>query len=283
MRIFASILLFSLHTCALPALAVEEFILDGLPAAVSQDTVTPGNSTPIPMAPLDSSGVRVNPSTEDKQDDEISELQTLNTKVIKADTDDVTITASALPAGAATAAKQDDIIADLSSIDGKITKADTDDVAVTSSVLPTGAATEAKQDSTITELQDIDAKLPAIGQKVGSGSVSVVIASDQVVPARLTAPSSCTVKQAAITVGTSAVRLTTDAAAPTAGRQALSFMLDPSAQATCYMGSSSVTTSSSTRGLLIFPGATQDRVMDANDYYMICNLPGQTVFIVECE
>jgi hypothetical protein len=92
-----------------------------------------------------------------------------------------------------------------------------------------------------------------------------------------------TVKQAAITVGTSAVRLTTDAAVPSATRQRLNFMLDPASTANCYMGASSVTTSSTTRGLIIFPGATQEYVNDANDYYLICDAAAQTVFVTEAE
>ena len=47
----------------------------------------------------------------------------------------------------------------LTSIDQKTTKVDTDDVTVTSSALPTGASTEANQSAMITELQQIEAEL----------------------------------------------------------------------------------------------------------------------------
>lgn len=45
--------------------------------------------------------------------------------------------------------------------------------------LPTGASTEAKQDSEIAVVTNINSKLNTLGQKLMSGSVPVVIASNQ--------------------------------------------------------------------------------------------------------
>lgn len=45
--------------------ATTEFIKNGRPAGVMQDTVTPSNSVPFPVGPLNVSGARVSPSTEE--------------------------------------------------------------------------------------------------------------------------------------------------------------------------------------------------------------------------
>lgn len=132
-------------------------------------------------------------------------------------------------------------------------------------------------------LNSIDSRIPSsLGQKTGANSLAVVMASDYV-PASPSVPAAVTVKQAAISVGTTAVRLTTDASAPSSTRRRLNFMLDPSSTATCYYGSSSVTTTSTTRGVIFFPGATQEWVDDANDYYAICTVASQTIYVTEAE
>jgi len=113
-----------------------------------------------------------------------------NVRVIKADSTgriDATVSASALPTGAATAANQSTANASLSSIDGKITAVNTGAVVISSSALPSGAATSAKQDTGNTSLGNIDtstsgmsAKLPAtLGQKTMANSMAVVVSSDQ--------------------------------------------------------------------------------------------------------
>lgn len=131
---------------------------------------------------------------------------------------DVNVTGSALPTGAATEAKQDNIITELQSIDAKDFATETTlsalngkfgtlgqktmagsapvviasdqsdiDVIVTSSVLPTGAATEvtlasidSKDFATETTLAAMSAKLPAtLGQKTKAASLAVTLASDE--------------------------------------------------------------------------------------------------------
>lgn len=197
-----------------------------------------------------------------------------------------------LPTGAATAAKQPALgtagtaSSDVITVQGiaSMTALKVDGSAVTQPVsaaslpLPTGAATEAT-------LSAASAKLPAaLGQTTMSGSMSVTLASDQsTVPVSQAAPTAKTVKQAAVTVGTSAVRLTTDGSAPTAGRVLLRFRPDPTSSANFYYGSSSVTSSSTTRGIQVFPGESVEFSMDAGDYYIISDTAGQTVFVVEQE
>ena len=124
----------------------------------------------------------------------------------------------------------------------------------------------------------------SIGTKNSAGSLSVVLASDQaVVPTSQVAPSAVTVKQAAITVGTSAVRLTTDGSAPSSTRQKLIFQPLSTSTGNFYYGSSSVTSSGATRGVQIFPGANEVFVNDANDYYIISDTAAQTLLITEAE
>lgn len=102
-------------------------------------------------------------------------LNSIDGKVVVVDTDDVTVTSSALPTGAATEAKQDTGNTSLSSINSKITACNTEAVTVASSALPTGAATEAT-------LSAASAKLPAtLGQKTMANSMAVVLSSDQIV------------------------------------------------------------------------------------------------------
>lgn len=95
------------------------FVLDGNETEVEEDTGTPGNSTPLPVKVLDSSGLEADFATEAKQDTQITHLDAietavesiaaedfatettlaaLNAKVTAVNTDAVTISA-ALPAG----------------------------------------------------------------------------------------------------------------------------------------------------------------------------------------
>lgn len=58
-----------------------QFILDGNVETVNQDTSTPSNSIPLPVINLDGSGVEVDYATEAKQDTQITEAQSTNTKL----------------------------------------------------------------------------------------------------------------------------------------------------------------------------------------------------------
>lgn len=101
------------------------------------------------------------------------------------------------------------------------------------------------------------------------------------VNALATTPTAGTVSQAAITVGTSAVRLTVSGSAPNAARSVLVVTPDSTSTATFYIGSSSVTNSGATRGIQILAGQTFTANSDAADYYIISSTAAQTVYVME--
>ena len=126
------------------------------------------NSQPLPTGA----------ATSTKQDTGNTSLSSIDSKVVSADTGNVTIISSSLPTGASTSAKQDtgntslasiktntdsldvalstrDIETTLSSLNSKVTTVDTTNVTVTSNALPTGASTSAKQDTGNTSLASI--------------------------------------------------------------------------------------------------------------------------------
>ncbi len=128
---------------------------------------------------------------------------------------------------------------------------------------------------------------PLMGNgNTGTGSQRVTIAADNTpfsvntIPG---VPTAVTVKQAAITIGTSAVRLTTDGSAPSSTRVLLVAQLLSSSTANCYFGSSSVTSSSTGRGVQMFAGQAFSFNRDAGDYYAICDTSSQTFLITEQE
>jgi hypothetical protein len=102
-------------------------------------------------------------------------------------------------------------------------------------------------------------------------------------PVSISTPTATTVKQAAVTVGTTAVRATHDGSAPSGTRRQLVIMPDPASTATFYIGSSSVTSSGATRGIPITGGTPFTANDDAGDYYIISSSAAQTVFILEQE
>lgn len=126
------------------------------------------------------------------------------------------------------------------------------------------AAFSAEDFASETTLSAIDTKL--------AGNLNVI----PVVPAAVG------LKQAAITVGTSAVRVTHDGSAPGAGRRKLTFMPDPDSAANFWYGSSTVTVSGATRGVPVFPGQSIE-IDGAEDYYIISDTAAQTVFVTEEE
>jgi len=103
------------------------------------------------------------------------------------------------------------------------------------------------------------------------------------VPFVQSVPAALTVKNANITVGTTAVRLTTDGLAVSATRQKLLYMADPNSTASFYVGNSSVATSGANQGVPLFPGQLIEELFDANDYYIISDTVGQSVLVLEVE
>jgi hypothetical protein len=130
----------------------------------------------------------------------------------------------------------------------------------------------------------LDALPTALGQAAMAASLPVALASDQSsLPVVQKAQAATTVKQAAISVGTTAVRCTHDGSAPSATRRKL--MVQPIATSTAkfWIGSSSVTNTSTTMGIEIFPGQVWETEFDAGEYYIISNTATQTVYILEQE
>lgn len=155
-----------------------------------------------------------------------------------------------------------------------------------------------------------------LGSKVSASSMPVVIASDQAaVPVsqsgswsvtanagtnlntsalstsanqtngsqktQLATPTAGTITQAAITVGTSAVRLTVSGSAPSSSRSVLVVTPDSASTATFYVGSSSVVNSGASRGFQLSAGQTFTANNDAGDYYIIASATSQTVYVME--
>jgi hypothetical protein len=136
------------------------------------------------------------------------------------------------------------------------------------------------------QLQDNSGTAIVVGQTTMSASVPVAIASNQAsipVAATPVVPAALTVKQAAVSVGTSAVRLTTDGSAPSSTRRVLAANVDSAVTAKFYIGSSSVTATSTTRGIQLVAGQSFIANEDAGDYYIISDTAGQTVFVTEQE
>jgi hypothetical protein len=170
-------------------------------------------------------------------------------------------------------------------------------VGVVSSALPSGAATAAKQPalgtagSASADVISVQGVASMTALKVDgsgvtqpvSGSVTATQATGSNLHIVQDVPAATTVKQAAITVGTSAVRLTTDAAAPSATRTLLAFQLLSTSTANCFVGSSSVASSGASRGVQMFAGQTFMFNRDAGDYYAICDASSQTIFVTEQE
>lgn len=132
---------------------------------------------------------------------------------------------------------------------------------------------------------DVDVLTLPVAYNAGTASATtlrVIPASDYVPPAPAV-PAALTVKQAALTVGTSAVRLTTDASAPSATRRKLQFIIEPGGADNFFVGSSSVTSSGSTRGIRVYPGTLYTYDNDAGDYFIISDTAAQTVFVIEQE
>lgn len=118
----------------------------------------------------------------------------------------------------------------------------------------------------------------------GAGVQRVTIASDNTpfsTNAAARTPTAGTITQAAITVGTSAVRLTVSGSAPSASRVVLVATPDSASTASFYIGSSSVTNSGANRGIQIVAGQTFIANSDAGDYYIISSTAAQTVYVME--
>jgi hypothetical protein len=209
---------------------------------------------------------------------------------------DVSISSSALPTGAATEAKQDTGNTSLGSIDTKLSSQATAALQGTGNTSLssidtklTSQATAAKQDLLLAELQlkadltETQPVAPNITRAAGvidSNTTRVTLASDQ--PAIPVAPTVATVAgtitNAQIAVGTSAVRCTVAGTAPNAARKRLSIKPSINNSGRIFIGSSGVTTAN---GLEIVGPDRLDFEFDSGDYYMISDTAAQVVDVLE--
>ncbi len=171
-------------------------------------------------------------------------------------------------------------------------------VSAASLPLPSGAATSALQTTGNTSLASIDSKTPALGQALAGSSVPVVLTAAQLTTltpltsvtvtqstasnlktaAYASTPTALTVTQAAITVGTSAVRLTVSGSAPASTRVVLVATPDNASTAHFFIGGSSVTAFG---GIEIVAGQPFIANNDAGDYWIISDTAAQTVYVME--
>lgn len=112
-------------------------------------------------------------------------------------------------------------------------------------------------------------------------SGTVTINGTPNVGAIATTPAAGTISQAAVSVGTAAVRLTVTGSAPSALRQSLVIIPDVASTAKFYVGASTVTSSGATRGIQMVGGQPMTINNDASDYYIISDTSAQTVYVME--
>lgn len=142
---------------------------------------------------------------------------------------------------------------------------------VDSSALPTGAATATNQATEISQLTSIASNTTTILAQQTNGTQTASAAT----------PTAKTIHQAAISVGTTAVRLTVSGSTPNASRVVLVANPDSASTATFYIGSSTVTNSGASRGIQLVAGQSFIANNDAGDYYIISSTAAQTVEVME--
>lgn len=134
-------------------------------------------------------------------------------------------------------------------------------------------STNTKLDTLIGQTDAVEGSLSTISTNQTSGGQKT----------QLSTPAPVTVKQQAISVGTTAVRLTTDGAVPSATRVVLMGQPDPNSSANFWVGSSTVANSGANRGPALAAGEKFIANNDAGDYYIISDTAAQTVFVMEQE
>lgn len=186
-----------------------------------------------------------------------------------------------LPTGAATEST-------LSTLNGKVTACNTGAVVLAAGTALVGKAGIDQTTPGTTNavaIAQIGANTVLTGNgTTGTGSQRVTIASDNTafsVNTLAKTPTAGTITQAAVTVGTSAVRCTVSGSAPSATRVLLVVTPDPASGAKFYIGSSSVTSSSTGKGIPVQPGQPVTFNSDSGDYYIISDTASQTFFVME--
>lgn len=149
-------------------------------------------------------------------------------------------------------------------------------------VVTTGGVAVAKDSSLSTINTTLGSPFQA-GGSIGNTSFASTQSGTWTVNSKPATPTAVTVKQAAVTIGTSAVRLTNDGLVPPSTRVLLVAQLLSSSTANCFFGSSSVANSGASRGIQMFAGQSFSFNNDAGDYYAICDASSQTFLITEQE
>lgn len=109
----------------------------------------------------------------------------------------------------------------------------------------------------------------------------LTLSGDLKTSAKTATPPALTITNTALTVGTTAVRLTVSGAAPSANRVVLVVTPDAASTAKFYIGSNTVTSTGLTRGAQIQAGQVFVANNDAGDYYIVSDTAAQTVEIME--
>lgn len=175
----------------------------------------------------------------------------------------VQVDASALPTGASTSALQttgNTSLATIATNTGAATPAGTNIIGKVGIDQTTPGTTNGVQ---------VNAALPAGTNNIG------------IVSAQAATPTAKTVTQAAITVGTTAVRCTVSGSAPASTRVVLGVTPDNGSAANFFIGSSTVTSTGATRGIEIAAGQSFIANNDAGDYWIVSSTASQTVYIME--
>lgn len=199
-------------------------------------------------------------------------------------TNGVVVNSSALPTGASTLVAQTTGNTSLNSIDSKTPSLGQ---ALAASSVP--VVLTAAQISTLTPLTSV-----TVTQATGTNLHTVVDSSALPTGAatsanqtngsqknQISTPTPLTITQAALTVGTSAIRLTVSGSAPASTRVVLVATPDSASTAKFYIGSSSVTATGATRGIQIVAGQSFIANNDAGDYYIISDTAAQIVEVME--
>lgn len=153
-------------------------------------------------------------------------------------------------------------------------------------VQPTASSLNATVTGTVTVVQPTGANLNAqisnfpatqvVSQPTASSLNATVVGS-----VSESTPTALTIHNAALTVSTTAIRLTVSGSAPVSTRVTLVATPDSLSTAKFYIGSSSVTSTGATRGIQILAGQVFIANHDAGDYWIISDTASQTVEIME--
>lgn len=276
---FLFFLLFSINAQAITL----DYYLDGDPVTPIVDTGTPGNTLAYPVGYFNTSGVQTDLGTEatlllieGKDFATETTLAALDAKVVTVDTDDVTITSSVLPTGAATEAKQDAVITELTTLNGvdfatettlaalntKVTAVDTDDVTI-SQPLPAGT----------NNIGDVDVATLPVAFNTGSASATtqrVVLASDSPSPVQ------------PVNTGSFAqiTNLVASAQTFTAPAGAIGFKIQAPSTNTENIAFSIGSVATITAGVLMEPGRSEDFDTGSNISVIATSAAAQTVTVI---